>query len=517
MKAVDRRLDAVGAHRSHASDAAKQAQAKQNETSVDEVASAQPMMPPAPMAVGWQRLVAEPAGASGLDVGLSIAQPLHDVAAGLVDVFKALLGAGQKDDAGIAARTQVLEDRAFAVLEALTPKTISGSEQALGTWVDALAQRQAAGHPIAALEQLTLIHALKSPFLGAPELAAVVEKMGTVLDAADLARHGSPRTREEMLHTRWPRSSLASESTDVQKIHAAIFQEEGSGLAHAAREFFANYQPKAQDPVLAAVLLGSLFTSTGAQLLGGALHGYVMGTFVERAIHEHIGHASQKTLKQVEGLLSKFGPIGKAVWQAIDSTHFSHAKLHHGMYGSNYVDGFAPDDPNLSTDEAARRKEAKKTAMEAMVERRGPAEVAEHDASGYGVQLAHALRNAMMIAPLTATTTLLTGTLAGAAGIAVGPAFVAASVAASLLFVPASNNLHQYLHMTRDEAMSKAGPMMRAFLNSRYVGYINRHHYNHHQQADANFNLVPGADLALGANGSTVETIVALRRMKAIY
>jgi hypothetical protein len=65
--------------------------------------------------------------------------------------------------------------------------------------------------------------------------------------------------------------------------------------------------------------------------------------------------------------------------------------------------------------------------------------------------------------------------------------------------------------------LEEAGPVMRAFLNSRYVEYITRHHYEHHRDASTNFNLVPGADLAQGYTPTKVDTIVALRNMRAFY
>jgi hypothetical protein len=452
--------------------------------------------------------------------------PFADVGRSLADQFRALLGIDAKHSEpatttteALGERAQVLEDRAFEVLEILTPKRVGEAEQAFDAWFAGVEARQSSGQPIAAMEHLTLLHVLKSKlFDGQPALRAYVPRMESVLCASDLALTKKTRGLDDILATRLPKHALAQQSSDAQKIHAAIFATRDGSFVSAIKDLVADYVPTAKDGVVAVGLLAALFTHGGAALLGGAVHGYLIATLLEHTIHARIGHASQRTLDKLHGVLARFGPIGEAIHKEIEKTRVGHAVVHHGSYGGNYVDRFAPANADsLPADLVAQKRTQKRELLERQMHELGDDATADMNASDYGRKLAHALRAALVVAPAATLVSMFSAGIANLAGVELGPLFVAASALTSLIFVPASNSLHPYLHMTRDEAMAKAGPVMKLFLESRYVSHIAQHHYLHHKEAGVNHNLVAGADFALGYEPTRVDAIVALRKLHTFY
>ncbi len=447
------------------------------------------------------------------------ARPTDDVAAGLAWQFEQLVGRGPLPAApAIEAKAQSLEDRAFEVLAILTPQKLGAAEAAFDTWFAGVEARGARGDKLDALEHLTLVHILRERlFDGQPELAAYVPRLEATLAASDRRFVGKARPLAQALREGLPRRAIRAESKDAQKIHAAIYAPKSPGLRAALTDLIQDYRPGPEAPIMAAGILAALFSGSGAELLGGAVHGYLLATLIEHTIHARIGHASNQTLEKLDGILSRFGPVGRAVKAEIESTRFSHAVVHHGSYGGSYVDRFAPRDTALPPGEIDRRRAEKKASLDQKVAARGPDAIEQTKLSDYGRRLAHALRNALFTAPVTALVTLFSASVANAAGADLGGMFVAASVLTSLVFIPASDQLHPYLHMTKEEAFEKAGPLMRRFLESDYVAHIARSHYVHHRDTRVNQNLVAGADYGLGYQPSNVDVIVVLRKLGTFY
>lgn len=446
---------------------------------------------------------------------------LKETAARVGALFDRLLGGGSAKVAApaeIEAHAAALEDRAFEILEILTPKKIGQAEAAFGQWFGELEARSARGERLTAMEHLTVLHVVKEGLFSKQEaLAAYLPRMEALLVDSDQRLTGKRHSVDTILTERLPRKLLRRESSDAQKIHNAIFASKDHSLKSAIGDMAKNYRPSAADPIVAAGVLASLFTGTGAHLLAGAVHGYLFATIVEHVIHEKIGHATPASLEKLDKILSRFGPIGNAIKESIKTSAFSHGTIHHGSYGGSYVDRFAPRDAELPAAERERLRDKKKAAIDTLATSRGEGTAAQIFQSDYGRKLAHALQTALYAAPAAAIVTLFTSVIANQLGADLGPLFLASSVLASLVFVPASNNLHPYLHMTREEALSKAGPLMRTFLQSSYVSHIAQSHYLHHRHAGVNHNLVAGADYALGYEPTPVDAIVALRKMKTFY
>ncbi len=473
---------------------------------------------PVPSGAAFAAQAAKKTAVSAPDLRAAL-PPLHDVAADVAWQFDALLGPEHAaSGSDLAARAQALEDRAFEVLEVLTPRKVGEAEAAFDVWFDAVDLRHKGGAPLAAMEHLTVLHVLKSKlFDGQKELAQYLPRMEAMIVSSDKQLTGKERPLDQILARRLPRAALDGMSDDARKIHAAVFSSGGEGFTSAVSDLVKNYRPSASDPIVAVGLLAALFTGAGAAVVGGAVHGYLIATILEHTIHARVGHATPRTTEKLAGLLARFGPIGRAVQSRLEAIRFGHSVIHHGSYVGSYVDRFAPDDQRLGPQQVEEKRAKKKDFIDKQANSRSPDEAADIFKSDYGRKLADALGNALLTAPATALVTLFTGAVASGVGLTVGPLFVAASVLTSLMFIPASNNVHPYLHMTRDEAMAKARPLMRAFLQSRYISHIAQHHYLHHKDARVNHNLVPGADFALGYEPTKVEAIVALRRLKSFY
>ncbi|MEQ9498622.1 MAG: hypothetical protein RIT81_17225 [Deltaproteobacteria bacterium] len=420
--------------------------------------------------------------------------------------------------AEVEANAAILEDRAFEVLEVLTPKRVGEAEAAFETWFDDVEARAKTGK-LDPMEHLTLLHVSKTGlFEGRPELERFAPRMEAVLVDSHRKLTGDSRPLEAVLDRRMPRKFVRGLSGDAKKIHDAIFASDADGFLATMRDFGASYIPSRRDAIVGVGVLAALFTGVGSELLGGAVTGYMIGTLIEHSIHKHIGHASPKQLKKLEEVMNRFGPLGRAIHEEIKETAFSHGTVHHGSYAGSYVDRFAPRDTTLPTDEKEAQRSKRRATMEKRIAERGPHRASEIKKSDYGRSLAHAVRNALMVAPVSALATLLVGGVANAAGGDVGLLFGAASVLTSLLFIPASNNLHPYLHMTKEEAFEKAGPLMKQLLKTGYVSHVAQAHYIHHRgDVQANQNLMPGADYVLGYEPTHVEAIVALRKLGTFY
>jgi hypothetical protein len=435
-----------------------------------------------------------------------------------VDVSGMLVRLAGPDGAHLEANAQILEDRAFEVLEVLTPKKLGQAEAAFDAWFVDVEAKALGGQKLEALEHLTMLHVLKQGlFEKQPALEPYIPRLEAAIMASDAKLLGKTRSLDRIKSERMPRSYWTQQSKDAQKIHAAVFATKDHSLTAMLGDLAKNYVPGKADPVIAVGILASLFTGTGAHLLAGAVHGYLLATLIEHAIHDKIGHASPKSLEKLEKILSRFGPIGRAISEAMKDTAYSHGTIHHGSYGGSYVDRFAPRDASLPTEEKDAQRAKKKSMIDKLAETRGAKFVTEVMKSDYGRKLAHAVQSALYTAPAAAIVSLFTAVVGNQLGLDLGPLFVAASVATSLIFIPASNSLHPYLHMTKEEAFEKAGPVMRAFLESGYVSHIAQAHYLHHRHAGVNHNLVAGADFALGYEPTQVDAIVALRKMKTFY
>ena len=79
--------------------------------------------------------------------------------------------------------------------------------------------------------------------------------------------------------------------------------------------------------------------------------------------------------------------------------------------------------------------------------------------------------------------------------------WAAAGIIAMVIFyLWLAEHVHPYIHLSHKAALKSASPPMKIFINSRYFGYLAKHHYLHHKYINCNFNLLLGADYLLGCH-----------------
>jgi hypothetical protein len=372
-----------------------------------------------------------------------------------------------------------------------------GGAAEVSAWFDGVSARLESGGTLSVLEHSAMQLALRQGRLRGRERAA--------LDALSGSRRlltGREATSADALR-RLPRSVLAAADRDGLQLHQAMFHDGPVRAWGALKTAAADYIPRPSHAFVAAAALALLLSGAAGGAALGAAGGYAFGSLVEYGIHRFIGHASPAALRRLE----RFPRLH--AW--VSEQALSHALVHHGAFGANYVEAYAPRD--LSAPGAAQRREAKRLQIQDIVDSRG-ADVARRVAAREdGVKIDRPLRAAFVTAPLMLAAAYLAGLGASAAlGVSPGLMYYAAFLAASLLFVPASNNLHPYLHMTRAGALERAGPFMRWFLGTAYVAWVARSHYAHHDRAGKpNQNLVAGADFLFGFQPATVAQLLALK------
>ena len=402
---------------------------------------------------------------------------------------------------------KLLEDSALQAMKNTLPKNGVVAQMEVRQWFNQIQARQASGSPLTLMEHTALTFVLKEGIFDEDPDPTLLGDLRSSLKESWFHFTNREVAEENMLG-RLPDSVLARGTRDEILFHQALFHDGPLGFLGSMRNLARDYIPQPKD-VMYVLLLGSmLFSRTGSEVLAGALEGYALNTFVEHTFHRYFGHASQKTL----AFFDRTGWLGKTVRKIA----FSHTAVHHGSYGNNYVEQFAPRD--LSDPGAELMRESRKARMDIMIHARGDATERAVLGSDYGNRLSNPLFDALTVMPFSAAMALFTNFIAAKFGVHLGPAFDVAAVASSVLFVPASFYLHPYLHKTRAKAVEAAGPYMKRFLSTWYVAWIARSHFAHHDEGGKNNqNLTAGADFIFGYQPLTVEQLLAMKNYDAIY
>jgi hypothetical protein len=222
-------------------------------------------------------------------------------------------------------------------------------------------------------------------------------------------------------------------------------------------------------------------------------------------------------LRRIAERLAPFGAPGRVIRRTIEAVAYSHGTIHHASYAGSYVHRFAPAVGSLTADAIERERVRRKSRIDTLVAARPLQEQHDVVVSDYGVSLSHPVQDALLVGPAVALAAWVVASAAGHLGAGWSLPFVGVAAAVSLLFLPASNYVHPYLHMTRLEAFAAASAPMRWLLRSRYVQHIAQSHYVHHRDASVNHNLIPGADLALGYRATRLEAVLVLRRLETFF
>ena len=215
----------------------------------------------------------------------------------------------------------------------------------------------------------------------------------------------------------------------------------------------------------------------GGPLIAGAITGYAIVTLAESYLHDKLAHASMGIVQKIKDSAPWLGSaiLGKKV----EDARFGHLIVHHGRtYRGKYTEKFASVEEKAKLDaELEKLGDLGKNIMEEQ----------------YGVTL-NAKGVLSFIAPVAPVFGAL---LAGSLAMGLPMPFIAGALIPAILYPSASKYMHPYLHMPREDAMKKAGPLMRILLKTRYAEMISRHHYGHHRGRGGNYNLIPGGDVVL--------------------
>jgi hypothetical protein len=339
-----------------------------------------------------------------------------------------------------------------AAIDVISKMVLDGpkAEAAVRAWLEGIEGRATAQKSRTVLEHTALTYILTSKFFDAqPDVRARVERC---LEQSWTSLTGD--VPSELL-SRLPRSVMRDASREARAFHSASFQSQSVKAASAEAQPFADYVPEGKDVLLATALLAAAFTATGGSVLAGALMGSAAASLAEHFVHKHTGHGSKGMYEK----LDKLGAIGK--WAR--ENNFIHRDIHHGKTYRDYTKQFENDEAKRALDEMLKTHPVGEAAI----------------ADDYGVSLAKSA-SLMAAAPVVVA-------LACVMGISV-PATIAFLIPAAA--VPAMSKwVHPYLHMTKEEAMEKAGPVMKHLLQTRYVENISRLHYGHHKGRGGNYGF----------------------------
>jgi hypothetical protein len=203
------------------------------------------------------------------------------------------------------------------------------------------------------------------------------------------------------------------------------------------------------------------------KLLGGFVGGYLMASWIESYMHEHVSDAPRRRVQ---------------IWQRyprllnyLIRTQYSHHAVHHcRTFKQDHVTQFRSSD--------------ERDALDALLRERGAhGEIIRR--SQYAVKL-HGSGSLVFISPLLPVVPL---TMAlGGWGMTIGACL---ALALPPFF---SNFVHPYLHMRYSEAKLLAPGWLKPLVRSAYFKKIARHHYLHHRYVVCNYNLVLGGDYLRG-------------------
>jgi len=426
------------------------------------------------------------------------------------------LGQGRGRSAPEATATrQQLEQRSVEILTQLISPRKGDPSPKFRQWFESAINLR---RPAELIDALVLLQTLRMDFLRHEfaDLRAPAEQK--FLELRRQLTGEDVRVMSQAMR-RFPRALLREQSREVQAIHDAMFAPNSPQLMGQAWHQLRSYRPGLGDFVGGTLLLAGLFHKSGQDAIAGALHGYVLCSFVEHAIHRYVGHARREVIEQLQALGQRFGALGRIVAEDFRGTAFLHGTVHHGSYAAHYVERFAPREEAGQT--AAQRQAQtveRHERMDQLIRNRGASDVESAFRSEYGVSVGWAVRNALIVMPFTTVLSLFSAQAGRMAGFDVGPEFVATSVATSLMFIPVSKFIHPYLHMPREQALASASPLMRWILQTRYVSFIARAHYGHHREVELNQNLVPLADLALGGyRDANLRQVLELIRYRTFF
>jgi hypothetical protein len=369
---------------------------------------------------------------------------------------------------------QTIENDALDFMKSILPKNQADAENTVNAWLSAVKSRQDSGQKLSVMEHSALTFALRSGLIEKIANPEDVSAMRTMLKKSWKDLSGKD---VDIVHVtdRLPKRVLKSATVNEVIFHNAIYSDGKLGFLGSLSTLRNNYIAKPQDYVLGLSFLATLFSHTeGSQVLAGMMEGYAISSFIEYAVHRYASHSTQSFREFLSSV-----PVLR---RFVEKATLAHAGTHHAVYGKNYVEAYGDFRPGADGYEEAVTRHRDKIdriteARKAKVEGFGKLLESTDGGSSFG----RPIMNALEAAPLSVSMVWFTNVLAPHFGMHPDLAFDAATVVTANLFIPSVNYLHPYLHMTRQQAMAKADPFMKWFLNTRFILWVSRAHYIHHK------------------------------------
>lgn len=307
---------------------------------------------------------------------------------------------------------------------------------------------------------------------------------------------------------RLSKKALRKASREEVLFHQAIFHYGVHGILGSTRIILTDYIAKRRDIFYLLALLATLYVPAAFTVLVGLLIGYVFASITEFFIHRDVAHATSQKKR-------KFSTLGK-IGHYMTLLYTEHS-VHHGSVSRNYTEIFSPSD--TSTSDAYAKRDARRGQVEKWVLNQGGIPLLQSvRKSLYGLTSSNLTRTHLFFIPSSILLMFLSYHVAQAVGLQPSIVFNASVFVLSLIWIANSTIYHVYLHMTREDGLKKANPILRWYLKTRLSNFIARSHRTHHTMGGrVNQNLTPFADYFSAWSPVSITDLLELRKRKTFY
>jgi len=383
----------------------------------------------------------------------------------------------------------------------------SESSKKLNSWLSQIESHQLNGIPMTVMEYTAIVYwlqQLERKQLISLDLLARLEsfrRKGFI----ELVGHQPAKANESW---RLPNKVLRKASREEILFHQALFHSGVHGILGSMRIILTDYIAKRRDIFYLLALLASLYVPAVFTVLVGILTGHIFASITEFFIHRDVAHATGKKKR-------KFSTLGK-IGHYMTLLYTEHS-VHHGSVSRNYTEIFAPAD--TGTSDAYAKRDTRRDQVEKWVLNQGGAPLLQSvRKSFYGLTSSNLMRTHLFFIPSSILLTLLSHHAAQAVGLQPGIVFNASVFVISLMWIANSTIYHVYLHMTREDGLKKANPILRWYLKTRLSNFIARSHRTHHTMGGrVNQNLTPFADYFSAWSPVSIADLIELRKRKTFY
>lgn len=406
--------------------------------------------------------------------------------------------------------TSYLENKEEDIREDDAIDVISGrvSGEKLSTWLSKVERRQSRGIPTTIMEYTAILYSLKILEQQQPDTSELSFRIKNCRAAGfkDITSNDPEDNNEK--NWRLSKKVLRKASRDEILFHQALYHTETLGFWGSLQLISTNYITRKTDVFFVLVLIVAWFIPPAFTILVGLIIGYIFASLIEFLGHRYIAHASREARINFK----VFGNIGQQMMH-----FFTEHSVHHGSVHQNYTEIFAPSDTNKEN--AYKERDIRQKQVEkAVLKKGGDALLHAMRKSDFGLTTSNHLRTVLTCIPISTLLTYLSHLAAQAVGLQPGGLFDVSVFVMSQIWILNSTQYHRYLHMTREDALKKASPLMRAYLKFRLTSFVARSHRMHHAyNGRVNQNMTPFTDFFAGWRPISISDLADLRDRKTFY